>query len=78
MVRAASPVYKDLWPEAEIVVADALGIDQLKIALEDIDTAYYLIHSLLLGLKEFVSVICNVLPIGKPKDYTISSKLREP
>jgi len=55
MVRAASPVYKDLWPEAEIVVADALEIDQLKIALEDIDTAYYLIHSLLLGLKEFVS-----------------------
>src|SRR3990170_3531390 len=40
MVRAASPVYKDLWPEAEIVVADALEIDQLKIALEDIDTAY--------------------------------------
>jgi len=36
-------------------VADALGIDQLKIALEDIDAAYYLIHSLLLGQKEFVS-----------------------
>ena len=55
MVRAASPVYKDLWPEAEIVVADALEIERLKMALEDIDTAYYLIHSLLLGPKEFFS-----------------------
>jgi uncharacterized protein YbjT (DUF2867 family) len=55
MVRGASPGYQDLWPEAEIVVADALKIDQLKIALEDIDAAYYLIHSLLLGLKEFAS-----------------------
>ena len=55
MVRAASPEYKDLWPDAEIVVADALEIDSLKMAMEGIDTAYYLIHSLHLGPKEFAS-----------------------
>ena len=55
MVRGASPEYKDRWPEAEIVVADALDIERLKGALQDIDTAYYLIHSLLLGPKEFSS-----------------------
>lgn len=55
MVRAASPIYKDLWPEAEIVVADALNVESLRAALEDVDTAYYLIHSLLLGPKEFAA-----------------------
>lgn len=55
MVRVASPIYKDLWPEAEIVVADALNVESLRAALEDVDTAYYLIHSLLLGPKEFAA-----------------------
>ncbi len=55
MVRAPSPVYKELWPEAEIVAADARDKARLRTALEDIDTAYYLIHSLLLGPKEFAS-----------------------
>lgn len=55
MVRAASPEYKERWPNAEIVVADALKIDSLKMALKDINTAYYLIHSLLLGPKDFAS-----------------------
>jgi len=55
MVRAASPVYQELWPEAEILVADALEMDRLNAALKDIDTAYYLIHSLLLGPAEFAS-----------------------
>jgi uncharacterized protein YbjT (DUF2867 family) len=55
MVRAASPIYKEHWPEAEIVVADALNVESLRAALEDVDTAYYLIHSLLLGPKEFAS-----------------------
>ena len=55
MVRAASPVYKELWPDAEIVVADALDMARLQMALEDVDTAYYLIHSLLLGPKGFAS-----------------------
>jgi len=53
MVRGASPEQKELWPDAEIVVADALEIDSLKKALEGIHTAYYLIHSLLLGQKRF-------------------------
>jgi len=55
MVRAPSPVFKELWPDAEMVVADALEIASLRRALEDIDTACYLIHSLLLGPKEFSS-----------------------
>ncbi|MDI6808065.1 MAG: SDR family oxidoreductase [Candidatus Eisenbacteria bacterium] len=55
MVRAASPVYKERWPEAEIAVADALEIDRLREALEGVDTAYYLIHSLLLGPRGFAS-----------------------
>ena len=55
MVRAPSPIYKDQWPQVEVVVADALHPDQLKMALRGIDTAYYLIHSLLLGRKEFAA-----------------------
>jgi uncharacterized protein YbjT (DUF2867 family) len=55
MVRAASPIYKEHWPEAKIVVADALNAESLRAALEGVDTAYYLIHSLLLGPKEFAS-----------------------
>jgi uncharacterized protein YbjT (DUF2867 family) len=55
MVRAASPEYKEIWPEAEIAVADALDLESLKKAMEDVDTAYYLIHSLLLGPRDFAS-----------------------
>jgi uncharacterized protein YbjT (DUF2867 family) len=55
MVRAPSPAYKERWPGVEIVTADALELNQLRIALRDIDTAYYLIHSLLLGQKEFAA-----------------------
>lgn len=55
MVRAASPVYQELWPGTEVAVADALEMDPLRTALDGIDSAYYLIHSLLLGPKEFAS-----------------------
>lgn len=55
MVRAASPEHEDRWPDAEIVVADSLELDSLKKALEEVHTAYYLIHSLLLGRKKFES-----------------------
>ena len=55
MVRAASPEQRERWPDAEIVVADALDIDRLKRALEGIHTAYYLIHSLYLGPREFAA-----------------------
>ncbi len=53
MVRTVFPEYSSLWPSAEIVVADALKIDTLRAALEGVDTAYYLIHSLRLGPKKF-------------------------
>ena len=53
MVRADSPEYKRAWPEAEVVVADALEMRQLEEALDGIDTAFYLIHSLLRGPREF-------------------------
>ncbi len=53
MVRGVSPEYSALWPNAEVAVADARDIESLRIAFQDIDTAYYLIHSLRLGPKEF-------------------------
>jgi uncharacterized protein YbjT (DUF2867 family) len=53
MVRSYSPVHQERWPEAEIFVADALNVRDLKKALEDVRVAYYLIHSMLLGKKEF-------------------------
>ena len=55
MVRVLSPEYKERWPTAEIAVADALNPRQLEKALEGIHTAYYLIHSLMLGPKQLES-----------------------
>lgn len=55
MVRRASPEYEEIWPGAEIAVADAQNPDELIKAFEDIHTAYYLIHSLLLGPREFAA-----------------------
>ena len=53
MVRSFSPDYASRWPGAEIVQADALDVEQLITVLKGVDTAYYLIHSLLLGYKKF-------------------------
>ena len=55
MVRGDSPEYHSLWPRAEIAAADVLDADPgpLEKALEGIDTAYYLLHSLNLGPKGF-------------------------
>jgi uncharacterized protein YbjT (DUF2867 family) len=53
MVREASPEYLDRWPGAEVVVADALEMSSLRKALDGIHTAYYLIHSMLLGKRQF-------------------------
>lgn len=53
MVRKESLHYRKLWAGAEIVEADALNKDQLMKALEGVQVAYYLIHSLLLGVEEF-------------------------
>ncbi len=49
MVRAPSPEYRDRWEKAEVVVGEALDPGQLDAAMKGIDTAYFLIHSLLLG-----------------------------
>jgi len=43
------------WQGAEAVIADALDLESVRRALHGIHTAYYLIHSLLLGQKEFES-----------------------
>ncbi|MCF8070296.1 MAG: SDR family oxidoreductase [Desulfobacterales bacterium] len=53
MVRSYSPEYVERWPGAEIVAADALYFNSLVNIMKDIHTAYYLIHSLLLGEKKF-------------------------
>lgn len=55
MVRAASQEHRERWPNAEIVVADALEPDSLARAVEGVDTIYYLIHSLLAGPTMFES-----------------------
>lgn len=53
MVRSYSEDYKSRWPGAEVIEADALDLESLITVLEDVDIAYYLIHSLLLGHKKF-------------------------
>jgi uncharacterized protein YbjT (DUF2867 family) len=53
MVRAESPEHEERWPDAEVVVADALVEEEVSRALEDVDTAYYLIHSMLVGPRKF-------------------------
>jgi uncharacterized protein YbjT (DUF2867 family) len=55
MVRSELSEYQKRWPRAEVVLADARNYDQLIKALAGVHTAYYLIHSLLLGRKEFES-----------------------
>jgi uncharacterized protein YbjT (DUF2867 family) len=54
MVRAPLPEGAVPWPGVDVVVADALDAASLVSALDGIDVAYYLIHSMLLGPKEFV------------------------
>ncbi len=53
MLRGKNITYKSRWTGAEIVIADALNEKHLKTALDGIDTAYYLIHSMRLGSKSF-------------------------
>lgn len=66
MVRAASPEHRQRWPDAEIVVADAADFKSLAGALAGIHTAYYLIHSLLLGPGQFESAdILNAINFRK-------------
>ncbi len=53
MVRAPSPEHAERWPEAEVVVADALEVEPVSRALKGIHTVFYLIHSMLYGLDQF-------------------------
>ncbi len=53
MVRADAAVCGARWPEVEPVEADALNPESLQKAFAGIQTAYYLIHSLLLGPQGF-------------------------
>lgn len=53
MVRAESPEHAERWPEAEVVVADALVADEVCLAMEGVHTAFYLIHSMLIGPGRF-------------------------
>jgi uncharacterized protein YbjT (DUF2867 family) len=53
MVRAESPEHAERWPEAEVVVADALDADAVRRAMQGVEVAYYLIHSMLIGLHKF-------------------------
>jgi len=49
MVRDNAFHYQNLWPDVEVVIADALKCETLGAALNGVHTAFYLIHSLLLG-----------------------------
>jgi uncharacterized protein YbjT (DUF2867 family) len=53
IIRGNAAHFQELWPQAEVVVADALKYETLQHALNQIDTAFYLIHSLLLGQQQF-------------------------
>ena len=53
MVRRESEEMQLMWPEVEVVIADALYPDQLEQAMEGVHTAYYLIHSMLIGPHSF-------------------------
>lgn len=56
MVRNRSAMFSTKWPDVEVAQADALNIVELSSALKGIHTAYYLIHSLLLGQKIFEKI----------------------
>ena len=55
MVRGIAPEITERWPNVEVAVADALDMESLLRALKGVHTAYYLIHSLLLGQQNFES-----------------------
>jgi uncharacterized protein YbjT (DUF2867 family) len=53
MVRELSENYSERWAGAQICVTDAMDVSSLRPAMEGVHTAYYLIHSMLLGKKQF-------------------------
>lgn len=59
MVRRNPEEYRKRWPQLTVVQADALKPETLDSALSGIYAAYYLIHSLHLGQKEFEAADLN-------------------
>ncbi len=55
MVRGRARAYEERWPGVEAMVADALDREGLDRALRGVAAAYYLIHSLRLGPRDFES-----------------------
>lgn len=55
VARAGARDYRAKWPGAEWVEADALKPETLDRALAGVDTAYYLIHSLMLSARRFAA-----------------------
>ncbi len=53
MVRGDKSACSNRWPEAEVVSGDVLDEESLSSALEGVCCAFYLVHSLLLGPKDF-------------------------
>jgi len=53
LVRADPSSFQSRWPQVRVVCADALDMVGLREKLKGIHTAYYLIHSMLLGEKRF-------------------------
>lgn len=53
MIRADANACMSRWPDVEPVEADALNPESLQEAFAGVHTAYYLIHSLLLGPRGF-------------------------
>lgn len=53
LTRDDCPEYSERWPGAEVVTGDALDPVSLEKSMQGVDTAYYLIHSMLLGPAHF-------------------------
>jgi len=52
LVRAGSPDHAIRWPGVDIVIGDALDLNDIRNALKDIKIVYYLIHSISLSRNE--------------------------
>ena len=55
-VRAKLPDYALIWPNVEVYEGDALDYNSLCKAMEGVEIAFYLMHSLLLGRNNFEDV----------------------
>jgi uncharacterized protein YbjT (DUF2867 family) len=56
IVRNLSVEYQQMWPGVEIFKCDMLNLERLKLAMEGIHVAYYLVHSLHLVGSKFMEI----------------------